>query len=101
MQQALLNIVQNGVEATESGGMMTIALFSHADHAIIDITDTGRGIPEKERARIFNLYYTTKDDGTGMGLSIANQIVQSHGGMIELGQRDPQGTCFRIILPLA
>ncbi len=101
MQQALLNIVQNGVEATEAGGMMTIALSSHADRAIIEITDTGRGIPEKERARIFNLYYTTKDDGSGMGLSIANQIVQSHGGMIELEQREPQGTCFRIILPLA
>ena len=101
MQQALLNIIQNGVEATEPGGMMKIALFSRADRAIIEITDTGRGIPEKERARVFNLYYTTKEDGTGMGLSIANQIVQSHGGIIELEQREPQGTCFRIILPLA
>ena len=100
MQQALLNIVQNGVEATEAGGMMKIALFNRADCAIIEITDTGRGIPEKERARVFNLYYTTKEDGTGMGLSIANQIVQSHGGIIELEPNEPQGTCFRIILPL-
>ena len=101
MQQALLNIVQNGVEATEPGGMMTIALFSRAEHAIIEITDTGKGVSEKERTRIFNLYYTTKEDGTGMGLSIANQIVQSHGGIIELEQREPEGTCFRIVLPVA
>ena len=101
MQQVFLNIVQNGVEATEPGGMMTIVLSSRAEHAIIEITDTGRGIPEKERGRIFNLYYTTKDDGTGMGLSIANQIVQAHGGNIELEPGEPEGTCFRILLPLA
>ncbi len=101
MQQALLNIVQNGVEATESGGVMIISLFCRLDHAIIEITDTGRGIPENERGRVFNLYFTTKEDGTGMGLSIANQIIQSHGGIIELEQREPEGTCFRILLPLA
>jgi two-component system, NtrC family, sensor histidine kinase HydH len=101
MQQALLNMVQNGVEATEQGGMMTISLFCRENSAIIEITDTGRGIPEKERARIFNLYFTTKDDGTGMGLSIANQIVQSHGGIIEIESREHQGSSFRIILPLA
>ena len=101
MQQAILNIVQNGIEATDPGGVMTIALFCREERAIIEITDTGRGIPEKERSLIFNLYYTTKEDGTGMGLSIANQIVQSHGGIIEIAGREPQGTCFRILLPLA
>jgi PAS domain S-box-containing protein len=101
MQQALLNIVQNGVEATEEGGVMTISLFCRDNRAFIEIADSGRGIPEKERARIFNLYFTTKDDGTGMGLSIANQIVQSHGGIIEMESCEHQGTCFRIILPLA
>ncbi len=101
MQQAILNIVQNGIEATDPGGVMTIVLFCREERAIIEITDTGRGIPEKERSLIFNLYYTTKEDGTGMGLSIANQIVQSHGGIIEIAGREPQGTCFRILLPLA
>ena len=101
MQQAILNIVQNGIEATDPGGVMTIALFCREERAIIEITDTGRGIPEKERSLIFNLYYTTKEEGTGMGLSIANQIVQSHGGIIEIAGREPQGTCFRILLPLA
>ena len=101
MQQALLNIVQNGVEATEPGGMMTIALFCREGRAIIEITDTGRGIPEIEKGRVFNLYFTTKVDGTGKGLSIANQIIQSHGGMIELEDRVPEGTCFRIFLPMA
>ena len=101
MQQAILNIVQNGIEATDPGGMMRIVLYCREERAIIEITDTGRGIPEKERSLIFNLYYTTKEDGTGMGLSIANQIVQSHGGIIEIAGREPQGTCFRILLPLA
>jgi two-component system, NtrC family, sensor histidine kinase HydH len=101
MQQALLNLVQNAVEATEEGGMITISLFCRENQAIIEISDTGRGIPENERAQIFNLYYTTKDEGTGMGLSIANQIIQSHGGIIEIESKEHQGTCFRIKLPLA
>jgi len=101
MQQVLLNIVRNGVEATESGGRITIKLFQRAESAIIEITDTGCGISESEMAQIFNLYFTTKENGTGLGLSIANQIVQSHGGIIEVESVKPHGTLFRIVLPLA
>jgi PAS domain S-box-containing protein len=101
MRQALLNLVQNAVEATEEGGEITVSLFCRENQALIEIVDTGRGIPEKERARIFNLYFTTKDEGTGMGLSIANQIIQSHGGIIEIESEEHQGSCFRIKLPLA
>lgn len=101
MRQALLNLVQNAVEATEEGGEITVSLFCRENQALIEIVDTGRGIPEKERARIFNLYFTTKDEGTGMGLSIANQIIQSHGGIIEIESEEHQGSCFRIRLPLA
>jgi len=101
MQQALLNIVQNGVEATESGGTLSIVLFRRALQAIIAITDSGCGISDKEIAQIFNLYFTTKQDGTGLGLSIANQIVQAHGGIIEVESMKQGGTQFRIVLPLA
>jgi PAS domain S-box-containing protein len=101
MQQVLLNIVRNGVEATEPGGRIAIKLFQRAEMAIIEITDTGCGISESEMAQIFNLYFTTKESGTGMGLSIANQIVQSHGGIIEVESIQPHGTLFRIVLPLA
>ncbi len=101
MQQALLNIVKNGVEATEAGGGITIKVYRQASKGVIEIADNGSGISEKAIAQIFNLYFTTKEDGTGMGLSIANQIVQSHGGIIEVESPDQRGTLFRIVLPQA
>jgi len=101
MQQALLNIVRNGVEATQSGGTLAIKLSRRGEQAIIAITDSGCGISDKEKAQIFNLYFTTKSDGNGLGLSIANQIVQAHGGIIEVENMKPSGTEFRIVLPLA
>jgi two-component system sensor histidine kinase HydH len=100
MTQALLNIIRNAFEAMEGGGTLTVAVSAPAR---IDIGDTGAGIPPEARARIFNLYYTTKASGTGLGLSIVHQIVSEHDGTIaaESAAGDGTGARFVITLPPA
>lgn len=100
MTQALLNIIRNAFEAMEGGGTLTVAVSAPAR---IDIEDTGAGIPPEARARIFNLYYTTKASGTGLGLSIVHQIVSEHDGTItaESAAGDGTGARFVITLPPA
>ncbi|NTV21509.1 MAG: PAS domain-containing protein [Chlorobium limicola] len=99
MQQVLLNIIRNGVEATAKGGSITIRVFCRGSRSVIEIADSGTGIPAAKLPEIFNLYFTTKNDGSGMGLSIANQIVHAHGGLIEVSSREGEGSVFSIVLP--
>ncbi len=100
MQQVLLNLVRNAVEATQENGIVTVTAGKRPGNAFIEVADTGKGIPVKMLSQIFNLYFTSKDNGTGMGLSIANQIVQAHGGILEVESREGAGSIFRIVLPL-
>lgn len=97
MTQALLNIIRNGFEAMEGGGTLTVAVSAPAR---VDIGDTGPGIPPDARARIFNLYYTTKASGTGLGLSIVHQIISEHEGTITVQGADGDGTGARFIITL-
>jgi two-component system sensor histidine kinase HydH len=99
MKQALLNLVRNSLHATPPGGGITIGLSFDDERCIISVSDTGKGIPERDRNRIFDLYFTTKEEGTGMGLSIANQIVAAHGGRMEVESEEGRGTVFRIVIP--
>lgn len=101
MRQVLLNLVRNAVDATPQGGRISVETARHEEMALIAITDSGTGISPGQLHRIFDLYYTTKDDGSGMGLAIANRIVQSHGGTISVKSRERQGSTFTISLPLA
>ena len=101
MQQVLLNLVRNAVEATKPDGTVTITASQRPGNAVIEVADTGKGIPQEMLSQIFNLYFTSKDDGNGMGLSIANQIVQAHGGIMEVESREGTGSIFRIVLPLS
>ena len=100
MQQVLLNLVRNAVEATQPNGTVTVTAGKLSGNAFIEVADTGKGIPGKMLSQIFNLYFTSKDNGTGMGLSIANQIVQAHGGILEVESCEGAGSVFRIVLPL-
>jgi two-component system, NtrC family, sensor histidine kinase HydH len=97
MTQALLNIISNAFEAMEGGGTLTVAVSAPAR---IDIGDTGAGIPPEARARIFNLYYTTKATGTGLGLSIVHQIVSEHDGTIAVESAAADGTGARFVITL-
>lgn len=101
MQQALLNLVRNAVESVDPGGKVTVTCGRSDSCAFIEVADTGKGIPAALMQQIFNLYFTTKANGTGMGLSIANQIVQAHGGMIRVESAEGQGSTFTIELPLS
>jgi PAS domain S-box-containing protein len=101
LQQALLNIVRNAAEASTPGGIVAVVSRRMDDTALIEVADTGAGIPEKRLPSIFNLYFTSKPEGTGMGLSIANQIVQAHGGAIEVESTPGSGSRFRIVLPVS
>jgi PAS domain S-box-containing protein len=106
LKQAFLNIVMNGVEAmAETGGSMRIkieSLLSSRDgrQAVIGISDSGPGIPAEQRDKVFQLYFTTKPKGSGIGLAIAFRVAQLHGGKIEFSSNLRQGTTFIFLLPL-
>lgn len=99
MTQVLLNLVRNAADASKPNGRIEFSSYEQGAYVVLEIQDFGSGIAEDELSKIFDLYYTTKDDGTGMGLSIANQIVQAHGGVIEVESEIGQGSIFRIVLP--
>ncbi len=98
LQQVLVNLVMNGIEAMRDGGKLTIRVTYLDDVVEIDVSDTGHGVPDIVRRRIFDPYFTTKRDGSGMGLAVSDKIVRQHGGQIDL-KTSPQGTTFRVTLP--
>lgn len=97
LQQVLLNIYKNAVEAMPSGGTLTAKAYPEAENVVIEISDTGSGIPEE--IDIFEPFTTTKDKGTGLGLMVVRQIVAAHGGSISYRSKQGEGATFRIILP--
>jgi signal transduction histidine kinase len=103
LQQALLNIALNGLEAMPSGGRLTLRLHRVDARAVISITDTGVGIDESLQTEIFDLNYSTKPAGSGggIGLYVAQQIVRQHRGVILVTSRVGQGSTFDVLLPLA
>jgi two-component system sensor histidine kinase HydH len=99
MTQALLNLLQNALDATPQGGSIRLTGTVRRDTTILTVADTGAGIPRDKTDTIFNLYYTTKDEGTGMGLPITQQIVSQHGGQITVTSTPGTGTVFTVVLP--
>jgi signal transduction histidine kinase len=100
MRQAFINLIQNALEAMPQGGTLTIrGIPSGKDFLDIMVTDTGHGISENIKDKIFLPFFTTKERGTGLGLAIVHKIVVSHGGSIQV-ENDEQGTVFRLRLPV-
>lgn len=100
LKQTLLNIIINGCQAMPEGGPLKITTSRGADDSVrIMVTDRGIGIAKEDQERIFNLYYTTKKGGTGIGLAQAFRAVQLHGGEIQFDSQVGVGTAFEIILP--
>ncbi|MBM3216854.1 hypothetical protein FJZ36_18315, partial [Candidatus Poribacteria bacterium] len=97
LYQAIANVVRNAVEA--GGGVVRIALASDADSATVTVTDQGCGIPPDQLERVFDLYYTTKTTGTGLGLALVHQVVADHGGAVAIESREGAGTTVTITLP--
>jgi signal transduction histidine kinase len=103
LEQVFINLLINAMDATESGGTITVSARS-LDHNIeILIADTGHGIPADTRQRIFDPFFTTKDvgAGTGLGLSISYRIIKDHLGEIEIRETSDKGTTFTVTLPRA
>ena len=102
LRQALLNLAQNACQAMPQGGTLRIHCDSASDHRVsIAFTDTGVGIKPEHLQRIFDLYFTTKEKGSGIGLSMVYRTVQMHDGEIEVQSTPGAGTTFRVLLPQA
>ena len=101
LKQALLNILINALEAMPDGGELAIALEALGGTARISVRDTGPGIPPEVLDSIYQMHFTTKSGGTGVGLYVARSVVQSHGGMIDVQSGDGGGTAFTVTLPIA
>lgn len=101
LKQALLNIVVNAIEAMPNGGGLHIQSAVRGDYGEIRITDTGGGIPPEVRDNIYNLYFTTKEHGSGIGLAMTFRIVQLHDGTIDFFSEPGKGTTFVVRLPVA
>jgi hypothetical protein len=100
MKQALMNVLRNALEAMPSGGHLGVRLNRGRGEAILSISDTGPGISAALRDRIFHLYYTTKQHGSGIGLAMTYRAIQLHNGSIEVDGEEGKGTVFRLKLPL-
>jgi signal transduction histidine kinase len=101
LRQALLNLALNAIQAMPNGGTLRIACRSGRGSVEIDIEDTGIGIPPEHLQRIFDLYFTTKEKGSGIGLSMVYRIVQLHDGDVEVQSTPGAGTRFKLIFPQA
>jgi signal transduction histidine kinase len=101
LKQAVLNLAVNGIEAMTEGGELRIHVARNGSLGLLRISDTGTGIPEAVRQKIFNLYFTTKKNGSGIGLAVAYRTLQLHGGDIRLETEPGKGSTFELRLPLA
>ncbi len=99
LKQVILNIVKNGIEALPNGGEMTLEMQEKEDSIEITVKDQGQGIPEKLQEKIFNPYFTTKKDGTGLGLCVSRRIVEDHtGSSLTIESEEGKGTKVTISL---
>jgi PAS domain S-box-containing protein len=101
LKQAVLNLVLNAVDAMPAGGQLQLTLSRRGEMAEITVGDTGRGIPPEHRQKVFQLFFTTRPGGSGIGLASTFRIVQLHNGSINFTSEVGRGTTFRIELPLA
>ncbi len=98
MRQAFCNLFQNAIEAMPDGGSLTIAGRA-GRNVVLQIADTGMGIPPDALKKVFLPFFTTKDKGVGLGLALVHKIILSHGGRIEVKSAEGRGTTFTVILP--
>jgi len=100
IHQVLLNLLLNALQAIDRHGKVAVTLSRRDSTAVVEVTDNGRGIPAENLPNIFRPFYTTKGDGTGLGLSLARRIVEDHHGRINVTSTVGKGTTFAVLLPL-
>jgi len=103
LQQVMMNLIINSIDAMKDvDGRREVTIESQRaenDHILVSVSDTGVGLPPRQADQIFNAFFTTKPQGTGMGLSISRTIVESHGGRLWAADNSPRGASFRLSLP--
>ncbi len=100
IKQALLNIIKNALAAMEFGGTLTLSTYSKDNMVYIRIKDTGTGIPSDVVSKIFEPYFTTKENGSGLGLTVVYKVIKEHGGELRVFSKEGEGTTFTILLPI-
>jgi signal transduction histidine kinase len=106
LQQVILNLIMNAIEAMsevseESRDLLISTSEVEAGSVVVAVSDSGPGLPQADPDRIFQAFYTTKDSGLGMGLSICRSIVEAHGGQLWATSNEPRGAIFHMQLPIA
>ncbi len=99
LKQALLNVVLNGAQAMADGGELSVRLKEEGRSAVIEVQDDGEGIPDEIRPKIFDLYFTTKRDGSGIGLAMTYRILQLHHGQLDVESKLGEGSTFTLSVP--
>jgi signal transduction histidine kinase len=102
LQQVFLNLFLNARDAMPNGGWLSVTTRTKGQEAVVEVADTGVGIPSEHLARIYDPFFTTKGEGrgTGLGLSVTYGIVQEHGGVLSCESTHGEGTKFRLVLPM-
>ena len=100
IEQVLINLIQNAMDAMPNGGWLTILAQREDKFLAITITDTGCGIPDTVKNKIFDPLFTTKPKGIGLGLAISLNVIQRHEGFIDLKSKEGEGTSFTVKLPI-
>ncbi len=107
LKQVLINLVRNAADAIDGAGTVTLRPRAaragiggrEIDAVILEVSDTGKGIPPEVEKRLFDPFFSTKETGTGLGLPIAARMVEKHGGKIEYQTQPGHGTTFSVVLP--
>jgi two-component system nitrogen regulation sensor histidine kinase NtrY len=99
LRQALVNLLDNAVDAVKGSGAITISLATHGDGLVLEVADTGIGLPTEDAETLVQPFYSTKGESSGMGLAMVHRVVTDHGGTLELQNRQPTGALARITLP--
>ncbi len=102
IKRVLINLLDNAITADGPGGKVNVTLSydKELDLARIEVADNGEGVPDEDKKRIFEPYFSTKSHGTGLGLAIVNQIIKDHRGFIDVMDNKPNGTRFIVELPV-
>jgi signal transduction histidine kinase len=100
IQQVLVNLILNAIQAMDKGGTLTIRTFLEDERGVgVEVKDTGVGVPKSHLKRIFDPFFTTKSEGTGLGLSISLKILENHGATIDVDSEEGKGSSFTIHFP--
>ncbi len=96
LKQVFINIIINAIQSMPGGGKLNIIMRERSEFVVVDVEDNGEGIKSKDGEKIFNPFFTTKDTGTGLGLTIASKIMQAHGGYIKVYSEEGKGSTFSL-----